>query len=115
MAANVTSRPGGDGTASSGSLTEASSGNTDLEAEVTEILNDTTMPIAEKQQRLQELADSYGVAVLGPNADLDGDGEVSPLELQIAEAFGMLAEGGHSYRDEEGREDEPARVPDREV
>jgi hypothetical protein len=106
MAANETRLSGIAGPIASTSLTEASAEDTDLQAEVAGILNDAAMPIAEKQQRLQELADRYGVAVLGASADLDGDGEVSPLELQLAEAFGMLAVGGHSYRDEEGREAE---------
>lgn len=62
------------------------------QAEIDDVLNDTTMPIEERQARLEAYA-----AALGEREQIDRGGEFDPLRNQIAEALTLLAEGGHAY------------------
>ncbi|WP_244493664.1 hypothetical protein [Aureimonas sp. AU4] len=82
------------------------------QAEIDDILNDPAMTIEEKQATLQRYADQ-----IGARDDIDRGGDFHPLEMQIAEAIAMLAEGGHAYGDAESVGMDPesrsdARSPD---
>ena len=56
---------------------------------IDDIVTDTSLPVAEKQARLQSLAAEWGL-----RQDFEG-GDIDPLEAQVFEALSMLAEGGH--------------------
>lgn len=60
--------------------------------EIDDLINDTTMPIEERQARLEAIAHQSGL-----HSAVDEGGSLDPLEMQIAEALGLLAEGGHAY------------------
>ncbi|WP_062227301.1 hypothetical protein [Aureimonas frigidaquae] len=72
--------------------TQADTANDVSAADIEDILNDTTMPIEERVERLHALS-----AALGTGEELDRDGTFDPLLEQINEALGMLAGGGHAY------------------
>lgn len=82
------------------------------QAEIDDLIGDTTMPIEERRARLEDYA-----ARIGARGEIDRGGEFGPLQTQIAEALSLLAEGGHAYGtpeatglDPETRSD--ARAPD---
>lgn len=82
------------------------------QAEIEDLVNDTTMPIEERVERLHGMAET-----LGTREEMDRGGEFDPLIEQINEALGLLADGGHTYGtpesvglDPEYRSD--ARAPD---
>lgn len=62
------------------------------QAEIDDLVNDTTMPLEERQERLQAYA-----AALDEREQIDRGGEFDPLSTQIAEALAMLGQGGHTY------------------
>ncbi|MER0237904.1 hypothetical protein [Fulvimarina sp. MAC8] len=82
--------------------------------EIDDILNNQTMPIEERQMRLEELRSRIGTR---ENADRGDD--MSAIEMQLSEALGLLADGGHTYSTAEGVGMDPAgradaRSPDDE-
>lgn len=75
--------------------------------EIDDILNNQTMPIEEREKRLQELRARIGVR---ENADR-GD-EMSAIEMQLSEALALLADGGHTYATAESLGMDPAERAD---
>ncbi|MEN3791494.1 hypothetical protein [Fulvimarina sp. MAC3] len=80
--------------------------------EIDDILSNQAMTIEERQMRLEELRSRVGAR---QNADR-GD-EMSAIEMQLSEALGLLADGGHTYATAEGVGMDPAgradaRAPD---
>lgn len=77
------------------------------QSEIDALLNDDQMPVEERSARLQALAERAGV-------ERTDEGTVDPLLLQINEALGFLAGGGHSYAEHEAAEDSDERTIDGE-
>lgn len=67
------------------------------QTEIDDLLNNPEIPIEERRARLQDLAER-----LGDRDNIDRGDEFAPLEVQIADALAMLAEGGHTYGTVEG-------------
>ena len=60
--------------------------------EISDLLNNTQMPIEEREARLHAIAQR-----LGTRENIDLADEFDPMREQVNEALNMLASGGHSY------------------
>lgn len=70
------------------------------DGDIDAVLDDPTMSPEEKMARLEELRERV------THRD---DEAYAPLSARLADAFSMLAQGGHSYADTSGDEDKPVR------
>ena len=75
--------------------------------EIDDILNDQTMPIEERQMRLEDIRNRLGV-----RESADRGSDMSALEYQIDEALSLLADGGHVYGTLEGAGIDPSERAD---
>jgi hypothetical protein len=75
-----------------------------VRAEIEEILADPAVPFEEKEARLEELAHRLGISI--DEAPADDPNSIDPFRMQIFNALGLLAEGGHSYVEQEDEEEE---------
>ncbi|MEF2550822.1 hypothetical protein VQ042_05495 [Aurantimonas sp. A2-1-M11] len=60
--------------------------------EIDDLINNSQMPIEEREARLHEIAQR-----LGTRENIDLGDEFDPMREQVNEALNMLASGGHSY------------------
>ena len=60
--------------------------------EISDLINNSQMPIEEREARLHAIAQR-----LGTRENIDLADEFDPMREQVNEALNMLASGGHSY------------------
>ncbi|MDY8110377.1 hypothetical protein U0C82_14640 [Fulvimarina sp. 2208YS6-2-32] len=77
------------------------------QAEIDDVLNNPTLPIEERQKRLEEIR-----ARIGSRENADRGDDMSAIEMQISEALGLLAGGGHTYATAESVGMDPASRAD---
>ncbi|RFC66280.1 hypothetical protein DYI37_02180 [Fulvimarina endophytica] len=77
------------------------------QAEIDDLLNNSTLPIEERIRRLEEIR-----ARIGARETIDRGDDTSMVESQINEALGLLADGGHTYATAEAVGQDPASRAD---
>ncbi|WP_185983559.1 hypothetical protein [Aureimonas mangrovi] len=79
-----------------------------VRAEIEEILADPAVPFNEKEGRLEDLAHRLGISI--DEAPGDDPNSIDPFRMQIFNALGLLADGGHSYVEQEDdeKQDDPS-------